>query len=126
MAIGDPVSPEARQALSAAEARGTVLVSPITAWEIGLLARPGRRGETLFQPDPKAWFARVLASPGFRPAPFDADIAIDSTRLPEPFHADPADRLLVATARHLNARFVTRDRAILDYAALGHVDAVAC
>jgi PIN domain nuclease of toxin-antitoxin system len=39
---------------------------------------------------------------------------------------DPADRLLIATARDLGVPLVTRDRRILDYAAQGHVDAIAC
>ena len=51
--------------------------------------------------------------------------AIDSCRLPGAFHADPADRLLVATARSENAALVTRDRKILDYAATGHVRVLA-
>jgi len=50
---------------------------------------------------------------------------IDSCRLPGVFHADPADRLLVATARSANAVLVTRDRKILDYAAEGHVRVLA-
>lgn len=51
---------------------------------------------------------------------------MDSALLPPPLHRDPGDRMLVATARHLGATLVTRDGAILDYAALGQVQAVAC
>jgi PIN domain nuclease of toxin-antitoxin system len=46
--------------------------------------------------------------------------------LPGELHADPADRLLIATARQLGVPLVTRDRRILDYAAQGHVDAIPC
>jgi PIN domain nuclease of toxin-antitoxin system len=46
--------------------------------------------------------------------------------LPPPIHKDPADRLLIATARSLNVPIVTRDRFILDYAEAGHVDAIVC
>ncbi len=55
-------------------------------------------------------------------------IALRSQRssLPGNFHRDPADRLLIATARELKVPLVTRDRRILDYAAQGHVDAIAC
>jgi PIN domain nuclease of toxin-antitoxin system len=52
------------------------------------------------------------------------EIAIDSTRLPEGFHADPADRILIATARNRNAALVTADRAILKYARSNHVRAL--
>jgi PIN domain nuclease of toxin-antitoxin system len=41
-------------------------------------------------------------------------------------HSDPADRLLVATARALGVPIVTRDRRILNYAKAGFVDAVPC
>jgi PIN domain nuclease of toxin-antitoxin system len=51
--------------------------------------------------------------------------AIDSCRLPSTFHADPAGRLLVVTARSENAALVTRDRKILDHASAGHVRGLA-
>jgi PIN domain nuclease of toxin-antitoxin system len=43
-------------------------------------------------------------------------IAVDAVELPPWDHRDPADRMIVATARHIGALFVTRDTAILDYA----------
>ena len=48
-------------------------------------------------------------------------IALDSVRLPGDFHADPADRLIIATARYWRVPLFTADQAILDYAAGGHV-----
>ncbi len=59
-------------------------------------------------------------------APFTAEIAIDSSSLPQPLHSDPADRLLIATARHLGVPFVTRDRKIEAYGALGHLSVITC
>jgi PIN domain nuclease of toxin-antitoxin system len=50
---------------------------------------------------------------------------LHADELPEPFHQDPADRLIVATARLLDAPVVTVDRRILGYARLGHVAAIA-
>ena len=55
-----------------------------------------------------------------------ADILIDSSLLPGEIHGDPADRIIIATARALDLTVVTRDRHILDYAARGHVRALAC
>jgi PIN domain nuclease of toxin-antitoxin system len=52
-------------------------------------------------------------------------IAIESHALPDEFHRDPADQLIVATARVTNATLMTRDRRILDYAARGHLTAIA-
>jgi PIN domain nuclease of toxin-antitoxin system len=72
------------------------------------------------------WFAKAMSAPGVRLAEFTATIAIAASQLPEPLHGDPTDRLLIATARHLTAPIVTRDARILDYAAAGHVGALAC
>jgi PIN domain nuclease of toxin-antitoxin system len=115
----------ARQEITAASAVGGVLVSPVSAWEIGLLA--AKRGFA-FLPDPKAWFQSFLMNPGVRLAPLTPEIAIDSCFLQSspPVHADPADRLLIATARALNLPIVTRDRRILGYAQAGLVGAIFC
>jgi predicted nucleic acid-binding protein len=64
--------------------------------------------------------------PPLRLAPITPEVAVESTRLPEPFHHDPVDRLLTATARVDGLTLMTRDRRILDYAAQGHVRALAC
>jgi PIN domain nuclease of toxin-antitoxin system len=121
-----PLSMECRPALDAAVRAGLVLISPVSAWEIGNLSRRRRPGGPEFLPDPKTWFTRLLSGPGVQAAPFTPEIAIDSAWLPGELHGDPADRLLISTARHLNIPIVTRDRLILDYAAHGHVGAIAC
>ena len=51
---------------------------------------------------------------------------VDVGDLPDLAHRDPADRMLIATARRRDLILITRDRAILDYAAAGHVRAIAC
>ena len=123
LANGEPMTDAALDAIAAAEA---LLVSPISAWEIGLASRRKRSGVAIFLPDAQSWFDRLLAAPTIRLAPFDGRIAIAFSYLPEPLHGDPADRLLIATARSLAIPLVTRDRLILDYAAHGHVGAVPC
>jgi PIN domain nuclease of toxin-antitoxin system len=55
-----------------------------------------------------------------------SDIAVSCHQLPGRLHSDPIDRILVATARIENLALVTRDRAILEYAAQGHVRALPC
>lgn len=120
---GAPMTHESVAAIDDAAARGEVLVSPVSAWEIGLLVRKGRIRLDL---EPLAWFERLLSLPGMRPAPLAVAAAISSSFLDEPFHGDPADRLLVATARTLPATLVTRDARILTYAAAGHLRALAC
>ena len=98
-----------------------ILVSAISPWEIALLAEKGRLrlGQDVGQ-----WIESALALPGVRLAPIIPQIAIDSVRLPGVFHADPADRLIIATARHFEIELLTADRAILAYSRSGHVRAM--
>ena len=126
-AAGDPHVPESVRA-RLRDPDVSVFLSAVSAWEIGMLSRPrfGRPNPLVFLPDPKTWFARVLARPGVRLTPLTTDIAIDASSLPEPLHADPGDRLLISTARHARAAIVTRDGKILDYGMAGHVGALAC
>ena len=98
-----------------------VAVSAITPWEIALLVE--RRRLRLGR-EVGAWIAEALALPGVALIPIEPAIAIDSVRLPGEFHADPADRFIVATARHLQVPLLTADRRILAYSAAGHVRAV--
>jgi PIN domain nuclease of toxin-antitoxin system len=67
------------------------------------------------------WISRALALPGIALAPLEAPISVGSVRLPGDFHADPADRMIVATARFHQAPLMTADQAILTYGATGHV-----
>ncbi len=111
-----------------------VYVSTASAWEIGLLSRPkanrrpgpNKRQVPDFLPDARSWFNRLMALPGVKEASITPAIAIDSSHLPGDLHSDPADRLIIATARHLNMPIVTGDRKILNYAKAGHVSAIPC
>ena len=128
LANGKSLIPEAVTAILHAGLHDGIFVSPISAWEIGRLskARRGRTGVVRFMPDPGTWFARFMAGPGIRDAPFNPDIAIASSWLPGEVHGDPADRLIIATARHLGLPIVTRDRKIIAYAEAGEVSAIPC
>ena len=95
-----------------------ILVSAISPWEIALLAEKGR---LRLGRDVGQWIEAALALPGVRLAPIIPQIAIDSVRLPGVFHADPADRLIIATARHFEIELLTADRAILAYSRSGYV-----
>lgn len=98
-----------------------VAISAITPWEIALLVEKGRLG---LANETQAWIEAALALPGIFLAPIEPAIAIDSVRLPGEFHADPADRIIISTARYHNAPLITADRAILSYAASGPVEAL--
>jgi PIN domain nuclease of toxin-antitoxin system len=120
-----PMVPAALSVIRRAAAIGSVFVSPVSAWEVGLLAIR-RRQPLTFKPDPITWFERLLGRPGVRPVPLSHRVAVSAAFLPGTLGRDPADRLLIATARELGVPLVTRDRRILDYARQGHVDAIAC
>ena len=96
-------------------------VSAITPWEIALLVEKGRLHLAL---ELRTWLNTILEVPGIDLMPIEPVIAVDSVRLPGAFHSDPADRLIIATARHWRAPLLSADRAILAYADDGHLRAV--
>ncbi|HLZ74232.1 type II toxin-antitoxin system VapC family toxin [Phenylobacterium sp.] len=120
-ANNDILSRAAEDALVAADASG-VAVSPISAWEIGMLVAKGRLRMTS---SPMDWFQRVIDL-GVALAPLPPAILIASSSLPSDRLRDPADRIIAATARALNYRLMTRDKPLLDFAADGHMTAIAC
>jgi PIN domain nuclease of toxin-antitoxin system len=123
IAENQTITPSARQQVRAASLAGGVLVSPISAWEIGLLAA---KGQLTFLLHPNAWFRSFMSNPGVRLTPLTPEIAIESSYLPQLLHSDPADRMLIATARALQIPIMTRDRRILGYAQAGLVGAIVC
>ena len=72
----------------------------------------------------QTWIPTVLLARGVDLLPIEPRTALDSVRLPGRFHADPADRLVIATARRWGTRVLTADHAILAHAAEGHVQAI--
>jgi PIN domain nuclease of toxin-antitoxin system len=105
------------------EGAGTTYISPISAWEVGMLASRGRL-QLLIRPE--RWFANLFEVSGVRLAELSPDLLIASSYLPGKPPRDPTDRILAATARDLGATFVTRDRALLDYGEQGHIAVLEC
>jgi PIN domain nuclease of toxin-antitoxin system len=100
-----------------------VYVSPITAWEVGLLAA---RGRIAFPIAPQLWFQRLMNVRGIELAELSPELLMASSFLPGMLPRDPADRILAATAREFGYKLVTRDRPLLAYADQGHIQALAC
>lgn len=124
IANDEPIRPEARQAMKEAIVGGEkVRVSPISAWELGLLSAKDRLPSSM---SPEALFGDVMVTAGIKVEAISPDVLIASSFLPGTLHRDPADRILVATARKFDLTLVTRDRIILDYAKQGYVRAIVC
>jgi PIN domain nuclease of toxin-antitoxin system len=102
--------------------KSRILISAITPWEIGMLVQKGRLA---LGDDVGRWIDSALSLPGIQLAPIEPSIAIDSVRLPGEFHADPADRIIAATARFHRVPLLTADQAILSYGARGHLQVLA-
>ena len=87
-------------------------VSAISCWEIAKLVEYGR----LKLPcSLEEWFDQALSYPGVQLLPLTPEIAVESTRLPGKFHRDPADQIIVATARVYGCPLVTSDEKIVKY-----------
>jgi PIN domain nuclease of toxin-antitoxin system len=79
------------------------------------------RGRIRLKSPCEEWVREALATPGLVLAPLTPEIALDSSRLPPPFHGDPADRIIAATARRLGARLLTRDQKLIEYGRMRHI-----
>jgi len=112
-AAGDPqLSEPAREAIEGQLRGGEILVSAISAWEVAMLVKGGRLALTM---DAAAWLDTLARIPAVRFVPVDVPVSVLSVELPGAFHIDPADRLIVATARHYAAPLVTADLKIREY-----------
>lgn len=87
-------------------------ISAISCWEVAKLVELGR----LQLRDPTTeWLEQALAYPGCRFLDLTPRVAVESTVLPGAFHRDPANQLIVATARVWECPLLTADRKILEY-----------
>lgn len=119
---GRELSADTRDLIARALGGGRLRIAAISLWEVASLAAWGRIS---LGRSTEAWIDAALVEPGPVVEPLSAQVAIESCELPENFRSDPADEMIVATARVIGATLMTRDRRILDYAAAGHVMAVA-
>jgi PIN domain nuclease of toxin-antitoxin system len=103
------LSRRAVSALRNAESGGNLL---------GMLVKHGRVALPM---NIRSWVDEALTKPGISLAPLSAEIAIESSSLPGNLHRDPADRIIVATARAWNATLLTKDQRLIDYSQQRHV-----
>lgn len=106
------LSSTAHKAIKEALKKSEVIISSISAWEIAMLIEKER---LILSMDIESWLDEVAQIDGVRFVSVDNEIGIKSTKLPGEFHKDPADRMIVATARKMAIPLVTADEKILEY-----------
>jgi PIN domain nuclease of toxin-antitoxin system len=93
-------------------------ISVISCWEVAKLVEKGR---LILSFELGKWIAAAIALPGVVLLPMTPEIAVESVRLPPTIHGDPADQILVATARICNAPLLTADARLIAYAGVQKV-----
>jgi PIN domain nuclease of toxin-antitoxin system len=107
------LSRRARTAIEKAAARGELYLSIISVWE---MAKKVEKGQLALDRPLDEWLDSALAAEGLQLVDLTRAVAVDSCRLPQPFHGDPADQIIAAAARSLSATLVTKDARLRDYA----------
>ena len=106
------LSPNSISAIEQELAGGELIISSITAWEVAMLVAKDR---IVISMDLDEWLSTIAQIEAVKFYAVDNDIAVKSANLPSEFHKDPADRMIVATARKLGCGLVTADEKILNY-----------
>jgi PIN domain nuclease of toxin-antitoxin system len=117
----DELSKSIVQRIEDAANEGKIFISAISVWEVATLAAKLRVTLTI---PVEQWVDEALRRQGVNLLPLSPSIAVESSRLPSDFHGDPADRMIVASARVHFGTVVTRDEKILTYARNGYVSAI--
>ena len=106
------LSQNVKQIITATDKYKEMLLSVISVWEFFKLLEKSR---LIISCDPQEWVREALIMPKLRLVNLIPSIAYKSTVLPQPFHDDPADQIIVATAREENAAILTKDERIHRY-----------
>lgn len=109
------LSEPAREAIESSLARGNLWLSSISIWEI---AKKVEKGQITLDRALDDWLDLALEPAGVKTVPLNRSILVESCRLPEALPGDPADQIIVATARTQGAVLITRDAKLREY---GHV-----
>lgn len=106
------LSRRAKSEVAGAARRGELWLSMISIWEIAKKVEKGNLG---FDRPLVPWLEAAMTVEGLRLWELTPPILVESCRLPQPFHGDPADQMIVASARHHGAILVTKDDRIRRY-----------
>ena len=106
------LSAKAKKEILKAQKEKEIFISSISAWEIALLVKEGKLNLGI---EVSQWVEKLARNSAIHFIPVDNEIAIKSVNLVDFTNKDPADRIIVATAKHLGAKLITSDRRILKY-----------
>jgi len=123
-ALGDTrrLPPRLAERLTTLDKQRQLHLSVMSVWELAMLVAKNRiqLGCAI-----NGWVDAFFERTRYQLLGVNIGVALDANALPGSFHPDPADRLIVATARHHRLTLITDDRKILDYGAQGHLRARA-
>lgn len=106
------LSKRAKRSISVAQEQNDLWLSLMSVWEI---AKKTEKKQLVLDRPLDQWVDAAMAMPGLHTYELTRPVLIESCRLPQPFHGDPADQMIVATARHHNATLITKDERIRRY-----------
>jgi PIN domain nuclease of toxin-antitoxin system len=106
------LSKSARATIERAAKRGELHLSIFSVWEV---AKKIEKGQLTLDRPADEWLDTALSADGLHVAELTRPILVDSCRLPQPFHGDPADQIIVSTTRTLSATLLTKDARLQDY-----------
>jgi len=106
------LSATSRRAIDRSRASGSLALSLMSVWEV---AKKVEKAQLVLDRPLDAWVDEAVARPGLQLVELTRPVLLESCRLPGPFHGDPADQIIVATARDREAVIVTKDDRIRRY-----------
>ena len=106
------LSRKAKAAITNAQGQDDLWLSLISLWEV---AKKIEKNQLVLDRPLDQWLDAATAVPGLHLSELTRPVLVESCQLPQPFHGDPADQMIVATARHQGAILVTKDKAIREY-----------
>ena len=114
----EELTEETKSKVEQAQKNQNLLVSAISLWEIAMLSHKKRIH--IFEPI-KNFLSSIEEMSGINICEISAEVAAESVLLQNNFHGDPADRIIVSTARVYSATLLTRDKQILQWSEYGSI-----
>lgn len=100
------------KAINETAQKNALFISAISLWEVSMLEA---KGKIAFERPCIDWINSALKAPGINLVGLNPSIAVESCNLPNSFHGDPADRIIIATSRIEGHTLVTYDKKIQEY-----------